>query len=493
MACADTGSEENIISADLVAALRLPIHLESKQQFVLASGKVVQAIGQVTAPCGFGVDTSPLPTLLRCVFHVFVKLATPIIMGMAFLEETETMTKHRHRLVRVPRPAIQALQVYSLGRPRKNLVCYIDGKQALAVPDSGSDIDLMTPRFAIENGLQISHGEEMLEFADGTVAVTSGSVQVELAVNNFESSITRIPAVNFYLLDNFIHDVLIGADSVEELEVFTKNQHALVATSDSSGPLGLNRIRHLGALDRIVSWVKGKISKMQNQDATSNDTMENTLNDQYENDRRERETLRIAHLPLDEQESAMDAEARRQAEYNRRRTQPSSPSSSEGLSASSQPFSSQDDTNLLGIGTELASRDLTLPIIPLDQMYSIGYRCEHPGCTAAPFQTQYLLNSHMNVHSQIRPHYCPVKGCPRGEGGKGFKRKNEMIRHQLVHESPGYVCPFCPDREHKYPRPENLQRHVRVHHIDKDKDDPQLREVLAQRPEGGSRGRRRRT
>ena len=35
-------------------------------------------------------------------------------------------------------------------------------------------------------------------------------------------------------------------------------------------------------------------------------------------------------------------------------------------------------------------------------------------------------------------------------------------------------------------------RHVRVHHVDKDKDDPQLREVLAQRPEGGSGNRRRR-
>jgi hypothetical protein len=33
-----------------------------------------------------------------------------------------------------------------------------------------------------------------------------------------------------------------------------------------------------------------------------------------------------------------------------------------------------------------------------------------------------------------------------------------MIRHGLVHQSPGYVCPFCPDREHKYPRPDNLQR-----------------------------------
>lgn len=120
------------------------------------------------------------------------------------------------------------------------------------------------------------------------------------------------------------------------------------------------------------------------------------------------------------------------------------------------------------------------------------YACTVSGCTAPAFQTQYLLNSHANVHSSARPHYCSVQGCPRSEGGKGFKRKNEMIRHGLVHDSPGYVCPFCPDREHKYPRPDNLQRHVRVHHVDKDKDDPLLREVLAQRPDGPNRGRRRR-
>lgn len=95
----------------------------------------------------------------------------------------------------------------------------------------------------------------------------------------------------------------------------------------------------------------------------------------------------------------------------------------------------------------------------IDGLTSTGvYICPWANCNAAPFQTQYLLNSHANVHSSARPHFCPVKGCARSEGGKGFKRKNEMIRHGLVHESPGYVCPFCPDREHKYPRPDNLQR-----------------------------------
>lgn len=111
-----------------------------------------------------------------------------------------------------------------------------------------------------------------------------------------------------------------------------------------------------------------------------------------------------------------------------------------------------------------------------------GFRCDNAGCNST-FATQYLLrwvahplqrlvvdivlpnltsphSSHKNVHSQIRNHYCPVDGCPRSEGGRGFKRKNEMIRHGLVHDSPGYVCPFCPDKEHKYPRPDNLQRYV---------------------------------
>jgi hypothetical protein len=106
------------------------------------------------------------------------------------------------------------------------------------------------------------------------------------------------------------------------------------------------------------------------------------------------------------------------------------------------------------------------------------YKCTFPGCTAAPFQTQYLLNSHTTVHSSDRPHYCPVSGCRRGPGGQGFKRKNEMKRHGLVHDSPGYICPFCPEREHRYPRPDNLQRHVRVHHADIQTGDSRLREVL---------------
>jgi hypothetical protein len=69
------------------------------------------------------------------------------------------------------------------------------------------------------------------------------------------------------------------------------------------------------------------------------------------------------------------------------------------------------------------------------------FRCTFEGCLAKPF-------------------HCPVQGCPRSKHGQGFRRKKEMIRHGFVHESPGYACPFCPDQEHKYPLPDNLQRYV---------------------------------
>lgn len=168
-----------------------------------------------------------------------------------------------------------------------------------------------------------------------------------------------------------------------------------------------------------------------------------------------------------------------------------SPASTATLSSVTSYPTSKDITSPESIATPQMLHDSSLPAAN-GTLPSTLFKCTHPKCNAPPFQTQYLLNSHANVHSSSRPHFCPVKICPRSMGGMGFKRKNEMIRHGLVHDSPGYVCPFCVDQQHRYPRPDNLQRHVRVHHPDKKRDDPQLQSVLASRSGEGGRNRRRR-
>ncbi len=91
-------------------------------------------------------------------------------------------------------------------------------------------------------------------------------------------------------------------------------------------------------------------------------------------------------------------------------------------------------------------------------MYDAERGLSHSFCIISCEVLIAYYSSHRNVHSSTRPYVCPVEECPRSVGNKGFKRKNEMIRHGLVHNSPGYVCPFCPDKEHRYPRPDNLQR-----------------------------------
>lgn len=96
---------------------------------------------------------------------------------------------------------------------------------------------------------------------------------------------------------------------------------------------------------------------------SGDDTASDSLDDQRENDRREREIARIASLPLDQQESAIGAEVRRQAEY-------------------------ENTSRIRPLLSAIAIRPNIQHIPPRG---SGGFRCEHPGCNTPPFQTHHLL------------------------------------------------------------------------------------------------------
>ncbi|KAF1842060.1 uncharacterized protein K460DRAFT_178202 [Cucurbitaria berberidis CBS 394.84] len=481
LACADTGADVNIISDELAKALGHTSYetCPETKEFELANGKIVEAIGQIESSCSFGVE-SELSVSMTCIFYVLLRVATPIIMGMGFLEETKTMTEHRERLVRVPRPAFQALSVCSVGRPRKLMSCELDHMDTLATPDSGSEIDLISPIFAFERGLAIYPVKEAIELADGSVAITTGYISAGLSVGSGATSesildLKSTVKVDFFVLEGLAHDLIVGEDSLEELKVFTANQNALVPAPSDHGPLELNRIRHLGAVDRIISWIKdrirgkkpnlgsqgmshvctttlpsGKLSNNYPPDLHS--SFGSNIRDQRENDQREREAARIAALPINEQGAAIEAEVREQNEYD--------------------------------IAEQLSAPRRLPPHLPPGG--SGDFRCDYPGCNAAPFQTQYILNSHANVHTS------QGQDIPEAKAREGSKRKSEMLRYEPIHRAPGYVCPFCPDSEHRYPRPDSLYRHVRAHHVDKDVNDSQLRNVLAQGPDREIYGRKRR-
>ncbi|KAI8724119.1 ATP-dependent RNA helicase MAK5 [Fusarium sp. LHS14.1] len=490
MACPDSGSDENIISLELVTSLGLKTETNSSdepREFAVANGKIVTAVGQVSTSCRFATGTPSDITNLECIFHVFSTLAVPLIMGVDFLQQTETLSKHRDRLVEQVVPAMQSLRVNSVGRPKRSLVCRLDTYVGCATVDTGSDLDLVSPAFAEARAYTIEPAYEQLEFADCSVGYTSGVIKTSLAVGNvnylgFHPRGEPIE-LEFHVLEDLNADILVGQDTVNVLDVFNLHSESLIPSMSRLGESDINIIRHVGSLEKGVTnlWdkFKRKFGGNSSDGVTGRAEAQVDIN-QQENARRERERARIAKLSGSDRQRAQELEDKtiQAFEYSLvpRCTSPLptlrsvlGPISPGGDS----PRSTAADCGSTDIDTDHESSDDDTP-------HTVGggaYVCNFAGCTALPFQTQYLLNFHANVHASARPHYCPVTGCPRGEGGRGFKTKNEMIRHGLVHDSPGYTCPFCPDRDYKYPRPDNLQRHVRVHHVDKDKDDPVLRNI----------------
>lgn len=113
------------MSLDVARALGYTIDEapSTKKQFMLVNGIIVEAIGQLVAGCSFGIESGLAAASMSCLFYVFMKLASPIIMGITFLDQTMTLSKHRHRLIKFPRLAHQPLQVYSVGRPKDRLFC----------------------------------------------------------------------------------------------------------------------------------------------------------------------------------------------------------------------------------------------------------------------------------------------------------------------------------------------------------------------------------
>ncbi|CAN9174618.1 unnamed protein product [Alternaria alternata] len=232
--------------------------LAEKKKFTLANGNIVESIGQISSVCSFGTEVETSATM-TCVFYILLKAAMPIIMGLEFLEQTKTMTEHRERLVRVPRPVYQALSVCSVGKPRRLLMCELDFQATLAIPDTGSEIDLMSTSFASARGLEVYPGEELIELADGSIVTTNGFARADLSVMSVikgQSYTTNETTVDFLLLDSLVHDLIVGEEVLEELKVFGNYYHALISTSNESKSLELKGIRHLGAVDRIVSKMK---------------------------------------------------------------------------------------------------------------------------------------------------------------------------------------------------------------------------------------------
>ena len=253
----DSGSEENIILAGLVTELGLLIDSspEHQKEFRLANGKVVKALGQIIISCSF--EKGP-KIGLSCLFYVFEFLITPIIMGMTFLEETETLNKHRYRLQPRSTPPAALLQLCSIGYPRRRLYCLADDEPQFATADTGSEIDLISPAYIKKRGLvmaEIDVLRSVVQLADGSTSRLLGKVFVSIVLGNSESP----PYLReFYVLDGLTCDILLGEDFLEQVSAFTTYHYASSIDDEDDGVRAVNTIIWFNTVEWGLSRLVGR-------------------------------------------------------------------------------------------------------------------------------------------------------------------------------------------------------------------------------------------
>ncbi|CAH0027647.1 unnamed protein product, partial [Clonostachys rhizophaga] len=270
-ACPDTGSDVNIMSMDTARRLGFGSDIRKTEEvdFRLANNQPVKAIGQVDIACSFGIGTPWHDPSLSCIFEVFSALSVPLIMGMQFLEMTETYSKHQNRL------------------------------------DTGSDIDLISADYARNRGFPVAEVFHDIMLADGTVEQTCGLIRSSFTVGlvddvrGFVSKSQNI-SVDFFVLPNLSSDVLIGQDTIEELNIFANHSESFVPSMSLTGESDVNIIRYIGKAEkagkRLLAQLRGDVHSS-NPISAADMERKWELEDQRENARREVRQEEIAQMP----------------------------------------------------------------------------------------------------------------------------------------------------------------------------------------------------
>jgi hypothetical protein len=264
----DTGSLENVISADEVRRLRLNF-TGNIRQFVMGNGSTTTSLGSVSLKCAFAQGDSHT-TFQQ--FNVIENLAVPVIMGKKFLDNSKTLTSYQHRLEVIYTMVKRTFRLLHLDRPRQLMRCYVNGSLVHANADTGAEMDIMSPSFALSNSLNIEtldEWERRVELADGSTAELSGKVRVSFdAYDVCSSSPTKSKrhVRTFYLMEGLTSDVLLGEDALYDINAFTEHSDSFFESSDCDECPELNLITWFDHRERQVSDVLGVLSSASTKD-----------------------------------------------------------------------------------------------------------------------------------------------------------------------------------------------------------------------------------
>ncbi|KAI1803483.1 hypothetical protein F4811DRAFT_344510 [Daldinia bambusicola] len=243
----DTGAECNIITISFASALELRVrrHREGEQvRLRTANGRYIVTRGTTEANWQFASERS---RTFKITFHVLEEFMYDLVFGNSFLMETETMSYHKDRLSRIPRPtnALSVLRVNLLGQTSQRVRGNIRTSDVLALPDSGSEPNLLSWKFVTERGLESLidwDDERLLQFADGSLAKTEGSIRTKWRFASSSPSDLFGIDVKFHVSRDCIYDVILGQDVLEETDAFLTYEEDFIHVESDPECAGMNLV-----------------------------------------------------------------------------------------------------------------------------------------------------------------------------------------------------------------------------------------------------------
>ncbi|KAG7284293.1 hypothetical protein NEMBOFW57_010662 [Staphylotrichum longicolle] len=189
-----------------------------------------------------------------------------MVLGRDFLKQTKTLTDFCHRIVARVRPCVkQGGRLFLLDEsPKDQIRCTVNGSDAGAFPDTGSDLMLVSGDFARRNKLKVYRGREyrrQVELADGSMILTDGMVldaelvfdappmsspreldldeylaydrELTALVNGTQGAKTAkdksIFICDLHVVDDLPCDIILSSDFIFEQQVFSRFKHLFTA------------------------------------------------------------------------------------------------------------------------------------------------------------------------------------------------------------------------------------------------------------------------
>ena len=249
----DTGAEKNVISLDFAVRNKINIQRDSQLEFQLPTGKVSRSVGTAYLPWRFSHESK----VFNILFSVLPKCTHDVIIGGNFLKFTQTLTKFARRIKTKLLPFPPRLGVKLLGSQKQRVRGSLDGEHVVAVPDTGSDVMLVSTAYAKQRGFRIFGQNDCrseLEFADGSRAFTRGLVKdIDWSFDDSDTSYQ----CDFHVLDNLSVDVVLSNDFLFNVNAFSGYDSSFFDEDDvnAEGYVELSLVRQ-------ISWLSNRIQKL---------------------------------------------------------------------------------------------------------------------------------------------------------------------------------------------------------------------------------------